>query len=201
MGRTEIVQPNGVVGQVEGEIADERLGRRVDHHGVVVGERDAALEPAPCRIVGGHQLEHVLAEQEAELGVEVGDRPGVAGARAEAGRHGGERLRVGQDGQIGEHDVAVGVIEVAVGVDHRAQRLAGRCLDGSAELAGEPRILLGVDDDGAGRRLDRAGVGVAASADLGMDARRDGDEMGFGRLLGHALPVCLHPPLQGGAAV
>ena len=84
-----------------------------------------------------------------------------------------------QDRQFLEHHVAVGVVEMAVRVDQHPQRLihrSGQCI---AELARETWILLSIDDQKAVRCLDRAGVGIAARSDPGMDARRYGYEMGF----------------------
>jgi hypothetical protein len=84
---------------------------------------------------------------------------------------------VRQDRHIGEDDVAGGVVEMAMRVDEPGHRLAGLSLDGGAELFRKPRILLGVDGDDAGRRIDGAGIGIAAGADPGMNARGDGDEL------------------------
>jgi hypothetical protein len=52
-------------------------------------------------------------------------------------------------------------------------------------LAGEPRILLGIDDDDAFGSFDRTCIGVAAGADPGMHPVGDGDEMRFALLFGY----------------
>ena len=91
-----------------------------------------------------------------------------------------------QDGRVGENRTARRVIEVAMGIDDGARRLAGLGERSIAKRARQPRILLGVDDDKAVRRFDRAGIGIAAGADPRMDALGDGDEMGFAFVFGHA---------------
>jgi len=162
---------------------------------------------ASRRIVVGHELEDVLPEQEPDFCREVGDRPGLAGARTEAGIHRGERLLVRKDRHVGERDVAMGVIEVAVGVDDGAQRLAGLRQHRAAQLAASRGLLLGVDDDDAVRSLDRARIGVAAGADPGMHApcatvtRR---ASGFCSVIERCVQrsscsVCSLPPCGGGS--
>jgi hypothetical protein len=93
--------------------------------------------------------------------------------------HGREAARMREDRQVVEHHVAMRVIEMTVGVDQHAQRLCSDCADRLPEPAAEPRSLLGIDDERAVGRLDRAGVGIAAGADPGMDTGRDRQESGF----------------------
>ena len=76
--------------------------------------------------------------------------------------HRRQRLLVRQDRQILEHHIAVGVIEMAVRVDQHAQRLVHVRLQRIAELARKARVLLRIDDEQSVRRLDRAGIGIAA---------------------------------------
>ncbi len=119
MGRAEVAQPHGLARQMPGELVRESLGRRHDLDRVVVRQGDAALEPAARRIVGRHQLEHVLPEQEADLRLEIADRPAIAGTGPEILVHRVERLAVRDDGHAGKHRVAGRVVEMAVRVDHR----------------------------------------------------------------------------------
>ena len=177
MRRPPIVQMDDFVRQVKAELVRERLRRRHDRHDVVVGQADALLEPGLRRIAVRRQLHDVLAEQHAQLGGEIGDGPTVAGSRPKPLLHRDQRLFMRQDRQLGEHHVAVGVIEVAVRVDQHAQRLAGRGHERVAELARQPRILLGIDDKEPVGCFDRAGVGIASRSDPGMDAVRHGHEL------------------------
>ena len=63
--------------------------------------------------------------------------------------------------------------------DQHADRLAGLRLDRGTKLARQARILLRVDGDDPLWGLDRAGIGVAARADPGMDAVGDGQKLCF----------------------
>jgi hypothetical protein len=71
------------------------------------------------------------------------------------------------------------MVEVTVGVDDGAQTLAGFRQHCVAHLAGEPRVLLGVNDEQTLAGLDRARIGVTARPDPRMDAVGQGHEMGF----------------------
>ena len=81
--------------------------------------------------------------------------------------------------EILEHDVAVGVIEMAVSVDQHSQRLAGRRTDCVPEHPPKARILLSIDDEHPVRGLDCTGVGIAAGPDPSMDAWGHGHEPRF----------------------
>lgn len=139
---TEIVQANGVVRQMEGKAVGESLARRVDHDGIVVGWADAISEPRARGVALRRELEDILPEQEAQLGGEIRNQLAVASARTEAGIHSREHLLVRQDRRVREHRTSRRVIEMAVGVDDRAQRFAGLAVHRVAECAREPRILL-----------------------------------------------------------
>ena len=78
-----------------------------------------------------------------------------------------------------KYSPAGGVIEVAMRVDQLPHRLAGPGLDSGAKLPRQPRILLRIDGDHAVRRLDRTGIRIAASADEGVNALGNGQELRF----------------------
>src|ERR1700736_4909781 len=101
-----------VVGQMEGKAVGESLARRADHYFVVVGGADAVRKPGARRIAVRNEFENVLPEQEAQLGGEIGNRPGLALARAETSIHRGEGLLVRQDGRLDENGTPSRVIEV-----------------------------------------------------------------------------------------
>jgi hypothetical protein len=65
--------------------------------------------------------------------------------------HGRKRLVVRQDRYVGEHDVAGGVIEMAMRIDQHIDALAGFCFDRGAKFLRQPWILLGIDGDEAVR--------------------------------------------------
>ena len=62
-------------------------------------------------------------------------------------------------------------------IDQHAHRLAGLALDRGAKRPRQPRILLRVDREQPMRGVDRAGIGIPAGADPGMDAVGDGQEL------------------------
>ncbi len=85
---------------------------------------------------------------------------------------------MGQDRRLGaEQFVAGDVIEMIMGVDHPLDRLADVARQRVAERLRQHAVLLNVDDDQTVTGLDRAGVGIAAGADEGPDARRERPQM------------------------
>src|ERR1051325_1407128 len=75
---------------------------------------------------------------------------------------------------------------MAVSVNDVTQRLAGLGRNRIAKRARQPRVLLRVDDDEAVRRLDRAGIGIAAGANPRMHAVGDCDELRLRLEFSHA---------------
>ena len=92
----------------------------------------------------------------------------------------------GDDGACGgEHEVAVGVVAVAVGVDEGADRVGRHLADGGVEGAGAFFRAGGIDDGGGAAAEDGAGVveePAAIHLDVGVDAGRDFLDAGRGNL-------------------
>jgi len=68
------------------------------------------------------------------------------------------RLLVGDDRHVRKGDVARDVVEMEMRIDEGADRRLERGAQRAAEFFAEHAILLGIDDDQAQRRLDRARV-------------------------------------------
>ena len=154
MRRPPVVDPHGVGRQYEFHPVGKSLRRRHDRQ----RSRAADAVGEPAALTFRHQLLEIAAEEHPDLRQHVGDRRTLGAQWPELVLERLHRLLVRDDRHVRKSDVAGDVIEMEMRIDEGADRRLERGAQRATEFFAQRAILLGVDDDQAERRLDRARV-------------------------------------------